>query len=294
MVNEPNREGTDRETRLALALFEDTSSTIAGIAGGFLGTIGGLPGIVLGSAAGVGSARLIQHLGAEFHERVLAPRERARAAAALAVAAVRANERAEAGEARRADEFFEARGEGGVPAEELLEGVLARAGAAYDQRRVPHLGALYASIEYRSDITPTHAHQLLRLADNLSYRQLVIIAFFHDRAGNTELVHLGGRREVEGRWRFDEGLGPDLQELADNPGVLGIEQSDGRVIAVGQTWNGSDIETVDALGNITLTALGQLLYELMDLDRIPSDEKDGIFRLMSRSTWDRPDSQSAG
>lgn len=278
----------DRETRLALALVEDTGTAAVAIAGGFLGLIGA-PGIILGATAGVAGARLIKHLGAELYERVLAPRQRARALAALWVAHERSRERTEQGEQLRDDAFYGPReGDGGIPAEELLEGVLLRASDAYDQRRVPYLGAFYAAVEHRPDVTPAHAHQLLQLADGLSYRQLVAIALFHDHAGDTALITLQARREEEGHWPFAEGLGTDLQNIANNPELLGIEQSNGSVVAAGATYGGDDVERSNMIGNLRLTSLGGLLYELMDLDRIPEHEKTDMLDVLSRSTWDRP------
>ncbi len=50
------------------------------------------------------------------------------------------------GEEPRADRFFEAEGEHRTTAEEILEGVLLRAGDSYEERKVQYIARLYAGI----------------------------------------------------------------------------------------------------------------------------------------------------
>ena len=64
------------------------------------------------------------------------------------------------------------------PAEELLESFFIRAGNAYEERKLPHMAVLFANLCFRGDISPAYAHQLMSLADSLSYRQLGCLAIF--------------------------------------------------------------------------------------------------------------------
>ena len=83
------------------------------------------------------------------------------------MATLRAQERLEDGETPRDDGFFDPGIEGhDAPAEELLEGALLFAANAYEQRKVPLIGRLYASLVFTS-IPVAHANWLLRLAERL-------------------------------------------------------------------------------------------------------------------------------
>lgn len=59
--------------------------------------------------------------------------------------------------------------------EEVLEGALLLARDAFEERRVRHLGAFYARFAFMEDVSPTEAHHLLRVAERLTYRQMVLL-----------------------------------------------------------------------------------------------------------------------
>jgi hypothetical protein len=254
-----------------------------GLLGGALGTIGGPPGIAAGAFGGVAATRVIKRLGAELYARVLAPRQRARAGRAFGVAAERIQERTEAGEQARTDGFFDAEPGERAPADELLEGVLIQAANAYQERKVPHMGALFASLAFRDDISPAHAHYLLRLANRLTYRQLTAIAYFAENAESHELIRLQTNRDESGRPAFAEALGSELNERGDELRLLGIPQPGGMVVPSSATYGANSFESTQ-LRNVTLTALGRELYEVMELSRIPEADKAAIFEAMERPT----------
>jgi len=103
------------------------------------GLIGGPIGVVAGAAAGTAAARAMRKAGAEVHDRLLAPRQQARAGGALKILFEEYSRRREAGDAERTDTFFEKGGE------EITEGVLLQAMNAYEERKAPILGRLLAS-----------------------------------------------------------------------------------------------------------------------------------------------------
>jgi hypothetical protein len=260
-------------------LIEAGGDLAGGLIGGGLGLVGGPLGVALGAGGGVLVSRLVKRVGAEIHERMLGPRQAERIGIALAAADGQVTEQLERGDDLRQDGFFDEGDPEHSPAAELLEGVLLRAANAYQQRKVPHIGWLWASLLFRPDVTPDYAHLLLRLADRLTYRQLQALAFFAEKANSDELSHLEAQRQEEGHWPFADGLGIELNELGGDLGLLGLAQADGRVIRSAGTWNGGDLERAN-LWNVALTPLGRDLYELMQLGRIPKPEKDRILDLI--------------
>jgi hypothetical protein len=56
--------------------------------------------------------------------------------------------------------------------------VLLNAASAYEERKVKHLGWLYASLALDPSITRGYANLLLQLGNRLTYRQLACLALF--------------------------------------------------------------------------------------------------------------------
>ena len=104
------------------------------------------------------------------------PRERVRAGAALAFAVEYAVTLARAGRRLRTDGFFAGR-PGARPASgEVLEGIVTAARASADERRVRHLGYLLAEVAYSTDVDAELVGRALRLAEQLNWRSLAILA----------------------------------------------------------------------------------------------------------------------
>ncbi|MBN1092592.1 hypothetical protein JKP75_08475 [Blastococcus sp. TML/M2B] len=104
------------------------------------------------------------------------PREQVRAGAALAFAVEYAATRHRAGRPARADGWFDARPGGRPAADDLTEAVVAAARRSTDERRVRHLGYLLAEVSCSPDLDAEVAGRALRLADELSWRRLGLLA----------------------------------------------------------------------------------------------------------------------
>ena len=152
------------------------------------------------------------------------------------------------------------------------------AASAYQERKVPYIGFLWASLLFRPDLSLDYAHVLLRLADRVSYRQLQVIAFLAENAGSEGLSRLQTKREEEGHWSFSNGLAVELAELGDLS-LFGFRQEDGSVPRPAGTYGGGDPESLN-LHVFALTPLGKDVYDLMELQRIPAEEKEHIFDLI--------------
>jgi hypothetical protein len=103
-------------------------------------------------------------------------RERARVGAALAFAVEHSVTLARSGRRVRTDGFFTERAGGRVAAREVLEGAVAAARRSAEERRIRHLGYLYAEVVASPDIDAALIARALRLAEACSWRQLALLA----------------------------------------------------------------------------------------------------------------------
>ena len=132
----------------------------------------GVPGgAVLGSVVGP----LITGLWQDFLQRQLSNREKERVDSVLSVAINEIGRRKAAGENLRTDGFFDEKETGRSDAEEILEAVLLKAQREPEEKKIRHLGLLYSSFPFDSDISVPYANQLIKVAEQLTYRQLCIL-----------------------------------------------------------------------------------------------------------------------
>lgn len=154
-----------------------TGAEIAGGAiGGALGFLAGGPGgaAVLG-AAGAAAAAALKHIGEEASERLLSPREQVRVGGVLALTAAEVQSRAQRGEKIRADGFFDASVIGRSDGEEVAESVLLKSQREAEERKLPYMAHLLAGIAFDASISAYMAHQLVKTAEQLTYRQLCLL-----------------------------------------------------------------------------------------------------------------------
>ena len=106
----------------------------------------------------------------------LPARERARAGAALAFAVEHSVLLTRSERRVRTDGFFTERAGGRVAAREVLDGVVSAARRSAEERRIRHLGYLFAEVAVSPDIDAPLAARALRLAEVCSWRQLALLA----------------------------------------------------------------------------------------------------------------------
>lgn len=104
------------------------------------------------------------------------PRERVRAGAVLAFAVEHSVTLARSARGLRNDAFFAGRAGARPAVGEVIEAAVTAARLSADERRVRHLGYLLAEVAYSTDVDAELVGRALRLADDLSWRQLAILA----------------------------------------------------------------------------------------------------------------------
>lgn len=243
-------------------------SDIAGAAvGSALGFFAAGPaGAAAGGAGGAAAAHALRKIGQEASNRLLGPRERVRVGAAVAIAAEHIQARTARGETPRQDDFFEQKQNHRSDAEEVAESVLLRCQREAEERKVRLMAFLIGNIAFKVEINVGLAHQLVRTAEDLTYRQLCIlkIAAMTDR----EALRKGGYREQRS---FDKPLYGVLYECYDlySRGLINF----GGSAALGIT----DVEPA----SMVVQGMGADLFNEMGLATIPQADLDPIIFQLS-------------
>jgi len=155
-------------------------NTGAEIAGGAIGgALGFLAAGPLGAAAlgagGAAVATALKHIGEEASERMLGAREQVRVGGVLALTAAEVQQRVQQGQQVRTDGFFENAHNGRTDGEEVAESVLLKSQREPEERKLPYMAHLFASIAFDSSISAYMAHQLTKAAEQLTFRQLCVL-----------------------------------------------------------------------------------------------------------------------
>ena len=152
---------------------------------------------LIGAALSPVVAHNLERAGGEVIARRLAPRQEMRVGRAIAVAAGLLQERAASGDVPRRDGFFESGPETDrSPAAEVTEAVLGAAMRAAEERKVDFVAALIASVSFDEKVDVATAHQMIAMADALTWRALCILRLTSD--GSLRRLPARGREEAPG------------------------------------------------------------------------------------------------
>ncbi len=245
-----------------------------------LSTTAAVGGVAIGGPFGILAAEAVEFVGGELLTRALGSEERRRIAGMCQAVNERLEQRLVQGEVLRDDEFFSAPPELGTklaapwgvarpPAHEVLEAVMAFAGRTYEERKLPHLKELVVSLMFDCESAPAYANYLVRLANELSYRQLLLIAIFN---GDT---YQPGLAEGDVRPDSPSAIGMELEDLARR-GLIGMDEPQGdayptrSVLEVGLRF-------------IKNTYDGRKLHDLMRLDTLAEGDVANLAEELGRS-----------
>ena len=249
----------DASNRDSIEELIEAGSSIAGSAtGAAIAILGGDPASALaGSVAGSVLATGLKLLAQELRQRFLGPREEARLGAALAFAAERIQAKLEGGEKIREDGFFSSPGgDARASSEEILEAVLLVAQREYQEKKLRFHANLLANLVFDSSVAPEQAHVLIKLGEDLTYRQLCLLALFPKHADALR------SNDYKGESALDTNIIALLVEIFDlyTRGLL----------------NASGVALL-SLPNIVpskmrIQGTGAQLFNMMELSRIPNND----------------------
>lgn len=267
----------DQEKRSAIHRLLESGPELAGSVTSTLTSlvIGGAEGQLLGSTAGP----VLSWSLSELMQRRLSHSEKERVVDALQVAADRLQEFLDDGESLRKDGFFDTETNDRSAAEEIIEGVMLAAQREHEEKKVPYLGHLYATLAVTAGINRSYANTLLRHASELSYTQVRLLALLQERSRwnlrNRNFVGIHGR---VGGMDVPVDLWDVLYETWDlwQRGL------------VEHTHDGDERYTPPNPFNVTPACMtvfmsGTILFDLMGLERIPQSELQQIIETLQ---WD--------
>lgn len=232
----------DSKTK-AKKLLERGAKLVPDIAPGVVGAVvGGAGGAV---AAGLGKVLMDQ--AADWTMRQLSDRQLDRIAEVMVWAHHYLEVSTAEGRFPRS-EFLDGESDREDIHQEVLEAVVAAARDAAERRRVRHLGAFFANFACNPGLSPDDAHQLLRLADEMSYRQMQVLQIF---------------REMNGRSGWESN---NIRELDRDYAPLRVE-----IIRLRSFWLLTSPYGTFATP-INITPLGMRLATLLGLDTVNRDD----------------------
>lgn len=251
-------------------IVDEGAEIVGGASGAGLGLLTGDPMVatVLGGA-GAAAASALRHVGQEFVDRFLGPRERKRVGAVIGVIADDIHAKLSADEQLRTDAFFGGGPGGRREADEVAESVLLKCQREPEEKKIPYMGHLFANVAFRPDISALMAHQLAKHAEQLTYRQFCLLNLATYRQSH----HLLRSEDYRGQESFPVELMQVLYELLDlyNRGFVNF----GGEVAFGPT----DVKP----GSMRTQGLGFHLAVLLDVRLIPGDDLTPLMAQLSRS-----------
>lgn len=157
-------------------LIENVGSVAGGAVGGVIGTVvAGPGGAVLGALAGTLIENAVKKLGEDIKERKLSKAENKKVGSVYTLASENINKKLIAGKTLREDSFFEESETDRSSAEEILERTLFAAQREAEEKKLPYYARMFANIAFSTDVSRPIANQTIKIAEQLTYRQLLIL-----------------------------------------------------------------------------------------------------------------------
>ena len=204
MSDSETKSDKTRLQRLVRAGVPLLRGTVANVTSAAVGALLGDPlaAAAVGGATGTVFSTTLAKVGAEIEQRLLSPRETARVGAVLALGAAAVRERLDQGEQLRADGFFDSGNDGRSSADEVIESVLLRSQREPEEKKLPYMAHLLASVAFDDQIGVEMTHQLSKVAERLTYRQLCILTLVN----NKEAYELRGHQLPQEKAQICEAL----------------------------------------------------------------------------------------
>ncbi len=243
----------------------ETGAAIAGAAAGSgIGVaIAGPAGAIGGAAIGAVVQNAIQWIGKEVKERQLSKREEKKIGTVYELAKEKISKNIEEGKAIRNDGFFSSNGDDRPSSEEITEEIMFAAQRESEEKKLPYLSNLYANIFFDETIDKPLAFQLIRMAEQMTYRQMQIISLIGGMQLAIQAINFPGDTPLK-KEQYTSVSGYTNISIATDIFALyreGILQSKSAIL--------------DPAGitpaNLSVGGCGALLFNMMELTSIPFD-----------------------
>lgn len=173
----PDNDADQPVRRLIRGSAELGGAAVSGALGFFAG---GPAGAATLGAAGFAASKVFTELGDEVSDRLLGPREKQRIGGVIAIAAVRIRERLERGDCLRDDGFFDKGASPRSSADEVAENLVLTVQRDPEEKKLQYMGQLYCNVAFNPEIGSQMAHQMIKAAERMTYRQFCLLKIFGD------------------------------------------------------------------------------------------------------------------
>lgn len=233
------------------------------------GLAGSLTGAAFGAVAtrdpaatvmGAALGSTVESALSEASHRVMSRRQKARVGAVVAIARDELISRVGRGDVLRTDDFLRERIDGRSPADEVIEHVIQVAQTTFEERKLPYIAALLASIATSSDVDEATAHWAINAIDSLSWHKLVALA----AVGRTEQAELpavdpAGSPAAPFAWPVQRAF---FELFNTDQMVTEAEELEEGLFNVG----------TPRINEMKLSHAGELIFQLAGLDSLPDKE----------------------
>ena len=233
-------------------IIDVASDTFAGAASATIGLIATGP---LGAIGGALIAPALSTTIKAFAKRMLSEKESNRVKNTFSNAIDKIQIKLQQGEYPRNDNFWTSDNSDSSSAQKLLEGTLLKSRDEYEEKKLTYYSNLLVNICFNVDISFEKANILLKIIEQLSYRQLVVIAYLSD-----------GKIIDMDEWDISFKDKPFLEKYFDFYSEM-INLYDLRLLK--QAGKGLKLGSAKS----QLSTLGQSLSALMELNSIPDEEQ---------------------
>ena len=177
------------ENKIVDGIADIGGSVVGALAGAGIGAaIAGPVGVAGGAIAGTAIEKIFQRIGKEIHEKFLSKAESRKIETVYSCAKEKIESNLKDGKALRNDGFFSKKMDDRSSSEEILEGTIFAAQREHEEKKFPYLANLYANINFDSTINRQMANQLIKIASDITYRQIVILYVIGSYQTNPQLV----------------------------------------------------------------------------------------------------------
>ena len=220
--------------------------------------LGGPEGAALGGTVGASLSIGLRWLGGELSSRLLSPREEQRLGYVYTLAAAEIAERLTKGERLREDGFFGESHQARSDAEEVWESALLKSQREPEEKKLPYMARLLASLAFAEEVGVHMAHQITKNAEHLTYRQLCIMKLTEEK--DRYDLRQGDYRDEGGK--FPITLYQLFYEYYDLHNRGYINSGAGTMLGL------TDLNP----SMVTLQGMGTMTFRLMLLGEIPEED----------------------
>ncbi|MGD9929256.1 MAG: hypothetical protein AB7U05_04490 [Mangrovibacterium sp.] len=235
----------------------DKGSEVGGsVAGAAIGlAIAGPVGAISGAVVGPLISVAFKKIGTEIAEKIMGPREQARVGATYTLALDKIAKMLDSGTIVRGDDFFSPQEKDRSKSESILEGTLLKVRNEYEEKKINCYSNFVANLSFDSSISFEKGNALLRILEQLSYRQIAILSYF------SKIDNLSTER-----WMISF---KDKEELGEYQDFYFELMDIYNKQLLQQTGNGISM-SVSSLG---ISPLGKTMCNLIGIDEIDEDDK---------------------